>query len=312
MDDIKKQGTINERIHKRIQDIERILKAKGIYVQQDTPKVNNLKRKLSYVQSQKHIHSKKASEEVEKLKSIIDLTSERYDQEVENIRHEIETYVKRKERDILELVSKKQQSIKRYETKLEEWTNCKTVNYYECEIGRFNDAINQALGKTEVEIRLELELEDLKVKYQHGRYTAQHIQNIIDGKCKPGTYWGQYRHLYEPPENITIQVNPSPTPSIVQSIDPPSDDASSVDSNEELDLEEQVKEMREKAKRELDAERLKYQQEQEDKVRVIQEHNAAIRKRVKELRDIEDKLKEGTPEREAARKERQRAERELR
>jgi hypothetical protein len=116
----------------------------------------------------------------------------------------------------------------------------------------------------------------------------------------------------EPRENVLIRKTPAS--SVASSFNPPDDDYSSIKTAE---LEEQENEiislaqLQAQAKAEAEAEVRRIEQEKADKIRKVQEHNDAVRKRVKEAQDKEDKLPHGSAERDAARKERQAIEKEL-
>jgi hypothetical protein len=294
-----------KRIGKLLKDKRFNLIVMNEYLHQDDEGDESIKKQLKWAEEQYNLRTKKVQDDIEKTEKAIVQQNRKYELMIETKRNEIETYKRKKEAEIAELESMRELAVGKHKNKADDLERKADAKYYWDKIQSFSAKLNGAKRKTLGHIRLEKEVQSLEQEYEAIKARISELNNIVS----PGLANGA--NAANANANVLVRtVRKSPAHSVVSSMD----DISSINSAELEETHNEISKLEQlqaQARAEAEADRRKMEQEKADKIRKVQEHNAAVRIRIKEAEEKEYKLKEGTPEREAARKERQRIEREL-
>lgn len=104
--------------------------------------------------------------EIEALNKKKEMMEEKIEAEISAIQKKKEMMEAKFDSQIEAIKQKKEAAVAKMELKINELNNCTTITYYENELKRLFDDIGTNRVKTQVEIRKEKELEDLKKRFK--------------------------------------------------------------------------------------------------------------------------------------------------
>jgi hypothetical protein len=238
---------------------------------------------------------------IENKRNDIEMYKRKKEQEIENIRNDIEIYKRKKEQEISELEAACELVVNKHETNLVLADKSSTSEYYWDKMQQLSAHMNGTARKTLSHIRLEKEVQSLQGEYDSCKNRINELNGIVNSSSIT-------------PTNTLVRI----TPNIHSTLDhsPPHSVASrsTIDTAEIEETQREISELerlRDEARAKDLEERLAIEKQKQDKIVAIQEHNATIRIKIKEIQAREDKLPLYSKERDLLRKERQRAENEL-